>query len=243
MRLRFYQYCLLALAVSALPVQAQKKAPLVWAGPVKVNRVSKPYTKPASPLPKEQRVPLLTLQWHLLARGNGNVQQPVDSNAVFETGDQLRLNITTNQDGYLYIISQTAGMPGTVIFPDPRINNGRNEVKKNEDHILPSFCPDLPDPNDCWWTMAPPAGTEELIVIFSRDRITALPSQIAKEGETVDEKIINDLKARSRQSVKEQTGSLSIPGRAAVKYATRVQNSNRRDNEELITTIRLKHGE
>lgn len=243
MRLRFYQCCLLALAVSAPPVEAQKKAPLVWAGPVKVNRVAKPYTKPARPLPREQRVPLLTLQWNLLARGNGNVQEPIDSSLVFETGDQLKLNITANQDGYLYIISQTEGMPGAVIFPDPRINDGRNDVKKNVSYTLPSYCPDLPDPNDCWWTMAPPAGTEELIVIFSRDKITTLPSQIAKAGETVAEDIINDLKARSRQAVKEETGSLSIPGRAAVKYATRVQNTNRKDNEELITTIRLKHGE
>jgi hypothetical protein len=243
MKLRFYQCCLLALAASALPVQAQKKASLVWAGPVKVYRVTKPYTKPARPLPRDERVPLLTLQWHLLARGNGNVRQPVNSNLVFETGDQLKLNITTNQDGYLYVINQTAGRPGAVIFPDPRINDGRNDVKKNQGYTLPSYCPDLPDPGDCWWTMAPPAGAEELIVIFSRDKITTLPSQIAKAGETVDEKIINDLKARSRQNVKQATGSLQIPGRAAVKYATRVQNTNHRDNEELITTIRLKHGE
>jgi hypothetical protein len=176
-------------------------------------------------------------------RADGNVHQPADSTLVFKTGDQLKLNITTNQDGYLYIINQTAGQPGVVIFPDPRINDGRNEVKKNTDYVLPSYCPSVSDSNDCWWEMAPPAGTEELIVIFSRDRITTLPSELAKAGETVDEQIINDLKAKSRQTVIQESGLLSIPGRAPVQFATRVQNTNRKDNEELITTIRLKHGE
>jgi hypothetical protein len=116
-------------------------------------------------------------------------------------------------------------------------------VKKNTDYMLPSFCPSIADPMDCWWEMALPAATEELIVIFSRDKITTLPSEIAKAGETVDEKILNDLKARSRQTVRQESGPLSIPGRAPVPFATRVQNTNRKDNEELITTIRLKHGE
>lgn len=250
MRLRSYQRCLLALTLSGLIVPAvfagaaYKKSSLVWAGPVKVTRVTKPYIKRQGPLPKKpQIIPLLTLQWHLLTRADGNVHQPADSNLVFKTGDQLKLNITTNQNGYLYVVNQTAGQPAVVIFPDPRINNGRNEVKKNTDYILPSYCPSVADPNDCWWEMALPAGTEELIVIFSRDRITTLPSEIAKAGETVDEQIINDLKAKSRQTVIQETGLLSIPGRAPVQFATRVQNTNRKDNEELITTIRLKHGE
>ncbi|HKG23841.1 MAG TPA: DUF4384 domain-containing protein [Blastocatellia bacterium] len=249
MRVRLYQCCLPALMLSALMAHplpagaAQKNNPLIWAGPVKVKRVSKPYTKPASKLPKVQLVPLLTLQWHLLMRGNGNVRQPVDSNLTFETGDQLKLNVTTNQDGYLYVVNRTAGAPGVVIFPDPRINDGRNDVKKNTDYTLPFYCPSIADPMDCWWEMAPPAGTEELIVVFSRDRITTLPSEIASAGETVDENILNNLKARSRQTVTQETGPLSIPGRAPVPFATRVQNTNRKDNEELITTIRLKHGE
>jgi hypothetical protein len=237
------------MAQSLFAGAAQKKSPLVWERPVTVKRVSKPYTKPAKPLKAEQLAPLLTLQWHLLLRGNGNVPQPVDSSQVFETGDQLKLSITTNQDGFLYVINQTNGMPGVVIFPNPDINNGRNDVKKNTDYVLPPFqcpgVPGIPDPSDCWWQMAPPAGTEELIVIFSRDKITSLPSEISAEGEapTVDESVIKDLKAKSRQAVRQDTGALSIAGRPAVPFTTRVQNANRKDNEELITTIRLKHGE
>ncbi|HYP29489.1 MAG TPA: DUF4384 domain-containing protein [Blastocatellia bacterium] len=255
MRVRVYQRCLPVIALSVLMAQAlsagaaQKKSPLIWERPVTVNRVSKPYTKPARPLPVQQRAPLLTLQWHLLLRGNGNVPQPVDSAQVFETGDQLKLSITANQDGFLYIINQTNGMPGVVIFPNRDINGGRNDVKKNTDYVLPPLhcpgVPGIPDPNDCWWQMAPPAGTEELIVIFSRDKITTLPSEVSESGETqtVDESVIKDLKAKSRQAVSQDTGPLSIAGRPAVPFTTRVQNTNRKDNEELITTIRLKHGE
>jgi len=129
-----------------------------------------------------------------------------------------------------------------MLFPDLRINSGRNYVLKDAEYIVPSYCPNL-GLEDCWFKMAPPAGTETMIVIFSRDRITTLPNQIAKPYSPVKRDIVEQLIASSQQKVRQTTGELTIPGRKAVRYATRVQNTNLQDNEELIATIELTHGE
>ena len=179
----------------------------------------------------------------MLRRVDDNTQEEADSNKEFQTGDKLKLGITTNQDGYLYIINQPQGKDGVMLFPDLRINKGQNHVLKDKEYSVPSYCQDFDDPKDCWFKMTPPAGTETLIVIFSRDKITTLPNQIAKPYAPVSRDVVEQLIASSQQKVAQMTGELKIPGQKAVRYATRVQNTNLKDNEELIATIELTHAE
>lgn len=250
MLLRLSKACLiagigLALIVPGL-VQAQKQGAPLWYSVVTVNRVKKPDRKQVRPAPKVQKAALLTLQWHLLQRGEGNKPREVDARKEFETGDQLRLAITTNQDGYLYIVNQRPEKDGVLLFPDLRINGGMNRVLKNQEYMIPSYCKeleDLKDPKDCWMEMSPPSGTETMIVIFSRDKITTLPNEVTEPYSPVKSSIVDGLIASSQQKVEQWTGELAIANKKAVRYATRVQNINHRDNEELIATIAFTHGE
>jgi hypothetical protein len=240
--------CLLSVAVFALlgpphflrRVEAQKKGAPVWYSVVPVKRVSKADREPAKRLPPVQRAALLTLQWHVVQRVSDDRQVEADPSKEFQTGDKIKLAITTNQPGYLYIVNQPEGKDGVLIFPDPRINNGQNRVLKDKEYVIPSFCPDFPDPKDCWFKMTPPDGTETMIVIFSRDKFTTLPST---PYSPVKRELVEQLLARSGQTVEQATGSLKLPGqKKAVRFATRVQNTNRKDNEELIAKIELTHG-
>ena len=231
-------------------VDAQKQGAPLWYSGATVKRVDKPNRKRTHPVPKtgKQRAALLTLQWRLLERGNGNVQQEADPSQVFHNEDEFKLAVTTNQDGYLYVIHRTNNGDGKLVFPDPRSNGGRNEVKKNQEYIVPSYCPSFLDPNDCWWKMRPPTGRENFIVVFSRDEYDKLPHQVtANSGDyeypIIKRDLIEDLINTSRQKVKEATGRLTIPGKQAARFATRLQNINLEDNEELIGRIQLKHGD
>jgi len=217
----------------------------LWYSVVTVKRVEKPNREPTRPVPKtrKQRAALLTLQWHLLRRVDDTTQEEADPSQEFQTGDKLKLAITANQTGYLYIINQPEGKDGVLLFPDLRINKGQNYVVKDKQYIIPSYCQDFDDPKDCWFKMAPPAGTETLIVIFSRDKITTLPNQITRPYAPVKRFLVEQLISSSEQKVKQVTGELTIPGRKAVRYATRAQNINLQDNEELIATIELRHSE
>jgi hypothetical protein len=240
-----------AIAVSGVSVAVvgQKKSSLFWdPAPTTIHRVQKADRRPSRPLPAKETGTLLTLQWRLLERGNGNVQKEADSNQVFHTGDQVRLAITTNQNGYLYVIQRLNNGDGNFVFPDPRINNGLNKVKKDQEYVVPSFCPGLPDPNDCWWRMEPPTGRENFIVVFSRDEFDKLPTHVAEQDGDYEYPIIKgglleQLISASRQKRKEVSGRLTIPGKAPARFATRLQNTNIDDNEELIATIQLRHAD
>lgn len=253
---RFYLTAALATALVAWTAfapgaAAQKQGAPLWYSVVTVKRVEKPNrvppkgTKPApkGAKPVRQRAALLTLQWHLLKRASDTVQEEADPNQEFQTGEKLKLAFTVNQAGYLYIVNQPEGKDAVLLFPDLRINKGQNYVAKDQAYIIPSYCPDFDDPKDCWFKMVPPSGTETLIVIFSRDKITTLPNEISKPYSPVKKSIVDQLISTSEQKVKQVTGELAIPGQKAVRFATRVQNTNLQDNEELIATIELRHSE
>ena len=258
MQSRLSRFCLIATATGALlipaifapGVDAQKQGAPLWYNVVTVKRVTKPNRRTAAgPAPrKTQRAALLTLQWRLLKRGDKNVQQEADPGQVLHNEDQIKLAVTTNQAGYLYVIHRMDNGDGRLVFPDPRTNGGRNEVKKDQEYIVPSYCPSYPDPNDCWWEMVPPTGPENFIVVFSRDEFEKLPRLVAVnngeyESPIVKRELIEELINTSRQKVKEATGRLTIPGKQPPRFATRLQNINLEDNEELIGRIQLKHGD
>lgn len=232
----------ISLLVLAAPSLAQKSKAPVWYATASVTRVKKPDRKVKKPLPKKQTVPLLTLQWRLMERGEGNVKLEVDSAKEFHTGDYLQMAVTPNQDGYLYILHYMKGQDGQFLFPAPHINSGKNFVKKDQEYFVPSRCSHIPEEKDCWLEMEPPAGTENFIVIFSRDPITTLPEQVEPPGAApVKEEIIKKLETESGQKVEEIQNPPKIRALVPVRYAKWVRNINTKDNEELITTIRIKH--
>ena len=78
-----------------------------WDAPVKVSRTStaKPGRKPRPKPVKPEEVPLLTLNYQVLTRGDGGTMQRVDAaQQDFKTGDQMKLAVTPNQSGFLYIV-------------------------------------------------------------------------------------------------------------------------------------------
>src|ERR1044072_427940 len=191
MRSRLFSYSLITLVIGGLLAQpftsemvlAKAENSIFWDAPVKVSRTStaKPGRKPRPKPVKPEEVPLLTLNYQVLVRGDGGVAQRVDAaQQDFKTGDQMNLAVTPNQSGFLYIVHHSVDNKNNVIdrphvvFPHKSINEGRNEVKKDEQYLVPKYCPQFEDPNDCWWEITPPSGKDVFTVIFSRDKITEL---------------------------------------------------------------------
>jgi hypothetical protein len=252
MQSRLFKPCLLALMIAALAcaglftdrASAQEGGAKLWYQTAKVTYKPKPDRKPPSSGTRKpvERKPLLTLQWRLFERGDGNVNNEVDPKKVFAFNDQVKLAITANQAGYLYVVNQPEGKDGVLLFPDPNVNGGKNYVAKNKEYRIPDNCVDQPDPKDCWMRWSPEPETENLIVIFSRDEITTLPSSVKKALDVIKREDIENIVARSSKKVKPFKG-FAIPGSKAARYATWVQNTDTTDNEDLVTTIKIKHGE
>jgi hypothetical protein len=254
MRSRLFKPCLPALMVVALAcagpfsgrVSAQEGGAKLWYKTANVTYKPKPDRKPPErPRKRVEPKSLLTLQWRLFERENGNVKNEVDPKTVFGPADQVKLAITANQAGYLYIINQEQGKDGVLLFPDPNVNGGANYVEKNKEYFIPDKCDNEPDAADCWMEWTPKPDTENLVVIFSRDEITTLPKTVTKAHDVVKRADIEKIMANSTKKVRPYFGSgkLAVPGAEAARYPTWVQNTDTADNEDLVTTIKIKHGE
>ncbi|MGA9771928.1 MAG: DUF4384 domain-containing protein [Blastocatellia bacterium] len=269
MRSRLLSISLITFAISGLFVHnlpvgtasAKSENSIFWDAPVKVSQPAKPKPgrkRPASrPKPDkkgEQESPLLTLKYQVLVRGDGGSAQRVDAaNKEFKVGDQLKLAVTPNQNGFLYIVhhsvdnnNKTIDQPH-VIFPNPGVNDGRNEVKKDEQYLVPKHCPQFEDPTDCWWEITPPSGKDFFTVIFSRDEISDLPSKLTNEDSSNDKdaiamNIIARVKSTSNTKDIARSDKIKINSRSTTESdGTYIQNTSRSDNEELFDTIELKH--
>jgi hypothetical protein len=227
------------------PDQPQKNqgkgaaSPSVWTKEIEIVRPALP-GRPRAPR-RVIRAPLLTLQFRVLKQGEDGSPVEINPSAIFFTGDQLQLRITPNQDGYLHIIQHTDGTDGAIIFPETRINEGKNYVKKNEELIIPSNCEEIRKDN-CWFRVEPPTGREVFTIIFSREASPAIMEQIKPVGATVKLEEIT----RLIESPSKKTSKPNLPpekGGGAGRYVIWVTNEDRRNNEELIARIVLNHQE
>ncbi|HKA17940.1 MAG TPA: DUF4384 domain-containing protein [Blastocatellia bacterium] len=212
---------------------------LVWDKDVEtVKRIVKPGRKPGVRRRPVMQAPLLTIQYRLIKRGGSGDVSDTSPAAVFFTGDQVKIGITPNQDGYLYIIHNSQGSDGQLVFPDSRINNGTNFVSKNTEYIVPGTCPTFLNPKDCWYEMDEVVGREEFTLIFSRDVISSLPNRAIGGGGLIKQDVIRDIRSQSKQDIEETSLRKGI---GAGNYVIWVKNKNIKDNEELIYTIGLSH--
>jgi hypothetical protein len=230
---------------------AQDDSAIKWDPPVTIKRKEKPRRvkkivhktpRRRTPQPRpvaEETVPMLTLQYRILKVRDDGTAAETNPGAVFFPGDRLRLAVKANQDGYVYIIQQKMGVdkPGGMVFPNSRVNGGQNYVKKNQEVIIPSNCPQGISLRDCSLVVTPPAGQEFFTMIFSRDLILDLPNEAAKAGGAIMPNVIRELKRASGQIlIRKQIHS-------AGPYTIWVRNTNIDDNEELIETMVLNKGD
>ena len=249
--------------IRAVPVAADSGS-YFWDEPVAIKQPARPKAgrrrttaRPAANSKGEELSPLLTIKYKLLERVAGGEGRMVDAAQTnFGIGDQLRLSLTPNQHGYLYVIHHSVDNAHNivdqphVIFPSPRINDGKNEVNKDETYVVPKFCPEFDDPKDCWWEITPPAGRDFFTVIFSRDEITDLPSSLTEADVTSNAKDAVALKTLDAFNKERDANKQSVAHTKQIRFKSKrttdedgifIQNTNRKDNEELIDTIELRH--
>jgi hypothetical protein len=206
--------------------------------PVNITRKQKPNRKPRRARKPQavERAPLLALEWRVFKVKDDSSQEETSPLAVFHAGDRLRLGVKTNQNGYLYIIHQASPtQPGQIIFPDSRVNGGRNDVARNQQFILPSACPAEIKPRDCALIVRPPAGKEVFTLIFTRDPMTDLPNSATEAQGGIPVDVLIKLKNDSGQTLRRLKGS--------TVQSVLVINTNTRDNEDIFETLLLNKGQ
>jgi Domain of unknown function (DUF4384) len=221
------------IASNSIAALAQKNNPLFQGKPVAVTRQPKhkPHRKKVV-----QTVHLLKLEWRVYKVKDDGSQEETSPLAVFHVGDRLRLSVETNQNGFLYIVHQAAPTaPGQIIYPDSRLNGGRNDVAKGMELLLPSNCPPNINSRDCSLVVNPPAGQELFTIVFTRDPITDLPSSASEASGGIPPEKLMKLKSDSGQVLRRQKGSTPL--------SVLVINTNTKDNEDIFETLVLNKGQ
>ncbi len=116
-------------------------------------------------------------------------QVPVDANSTFHEGDQIRLSLESNADGYLYILNQGTSGSWNYIFPHLTINSGDNFIRKGVEYTIPPRS---------WLRFDENPGDDVLIILLSKIRLDPFesgifPQQRASGQGPVTAEFINEL--------------------------------------------------
>lgn len=214
---------------------------LVWTAKKPVTRVEKPYHKPkpkpkvkpkVKPKPIIVQAPLLSLRWSLKMQDSNGLPKPVHPDNVFKIGDRVQLVAEVNQSGYLYIVQED---DLSMIFPYQKINGGKNFVLKGQPIIIPSNCArnDSDKNGNCWFRVNNSGSA--LTIIFSREPINGLPTEIDEDREVVPitREDLKKLQGSKEQDLRQK----DIKGADVVQY----WNNNPKDNEILIIDTKIAY--
>jgi hypothetical protein len=157
---------LLLLTILSAPAVAQKKS-----APDDV-RDAFIYTRAkvsADARNKPRRRPIAShigLGYTVYQRDADGVPVRVSSSQEFHQGDAVRLIVESNIDGYLYIFHTENDGPPQMIFPDPRLNYGRNEIVAHVPYEAPKRG---------WFRFDERAATERLYVVVTKAPLHGAP--------------------------------------------------------------------
>lgn len=112
----------------------------------------------------------LGLRYAVLKKLDDGTYQEISPESVFHAGDQIRLSLMSNQEGYLYVIEQGSSGRWVPLYPASDASADGNKLVPGKDYVVPG--------TGAWrFTGAP--GQEKLFVMLSRTPETNLDQTIA----------------------------------------------------------------
>jgi hypothetical protein len=93
----------------------------------------------------------------------------VTEDHMFQSWDRARLVFESNINGFLYIFARGSSSTGKLLFPDPRINAGRNDITAFTPYTVPARG---------WFQFDNQPGTEKLYIFLSPTRLANLDGAI-----------------------------------------------------------------
>lgn len=113
--------------------------------------------------PKIERRPALEIQLERkLPDGNA---EPMPPTHVFSSGDTIRVRVTSDFDGYLYVMDQGTSGHFSTVFPSLAAGSD-NQVHRGQSYLIPST-------EDGWFEVAGPAGFDVLYFLLSPETIVS----------------------------------------------------------------------
>jgi hypothetical protein len=172
----------------------------------------------------------------------------VDPDAVFQSGDRIRVKVETNDAAYLYIVMGGSSGTWRVLFPASDIAGGDNLMQKHKEVTIPA--------GGNTFTFDEQAGTEKVSLILSRepepdlekliyavagDRPKAGPRTMIAGRAEIDGAVVGQVHEQvlSRDLVFEKADDKTPEGKP--ETATYVATPNTGADATLFVDLQLKH--
>ena len=207
-------------APKAAPKAAPKKSPVKAAKaeaprPVPATPAAAPVpaTTPAEPArvvnaaytPDERPLGLR----YALVQVVGGAEREVSPSATFRSGDQVRVTVQGNRDGYLYVIARGSSGVWKPLFPASNIDGGNNRIVARKAQRLPS--------DTQAFEFDEQAGQEQLFVVFASEPVKDV------------EELIPTLTAPEKKELR--PGAMIVANAAPINdaFVSRLRNTYSRD--------------
>lgn len=115
----------------------------------------------------------IALGYTLYMRDGMGDAMRVDPSREFVAGDNIRISMEANTDGYLYVFHTENDGPPTLIFPDKRLNDGDNTIEAHVPYEVPS--PFETSENLRWFRFDENPANERLYIVITRTPIPGIP--------------------------------------------------------------------
>jgi len=188
MNIKSFCCFLLLILVASLPAHAQHRqkpdqvrdAFLVTRDAKLVSQTDKPAQKPRAIKTNSRSSSAapgaLGLGYTVFKKNADGKPVRVNPEQVFREGDGVRFMVESNETGYLYIFYTEKVGTTKMIFPDPRLDGGVNQIKAH----VPREVPSKEEPGDWWFFFDEKAATERFYLIITRQPLAGV-----KTGETL----------------------------------------------------------
>jgi len=173
------------------------------------------------------------LRYTLIYRANPtDAPRVAPPSRVFQTGERVKLQVESNVDGYLYIFMKGSSGKETLIYPDDRINNGRNEIRSWQKVTVPA---------NGWFQITEQAGEDSLLLVVSRTPLLNEAERKAKDDERTILAMRQRLPSETRdfEFVTDDDPPKTAGG--AAEPSAFVVNTNLKANASVYTTVVIRH--
>lgn len=128
------------------------------------------------PAPRARASGPLGLGYTLFKKTTDGLPVRASATREFHKDEGVRFMIETNSAGYLYIFESENDEPPKMIFPDPRLKGGANQIKAHVPYEVPS----REEAGDWWFFFDNTPATERFYLIVAREPLAGV-----KTGETL----------------------------------------------------------
>lgn len=197
--------------------------------------------------PVPQSLAPLGLRYVVMRRNAGGQYDEVDGETMFHSGDRIRLQVESNSDGYLYVVTQGSSGNWQLLFPTQDVANGSNRIQRSEGRQIPS--------GNGQFVFDDNAGTEKLFVVMSRqpekdlDKLIyqiSAPSKESAQMLMAQAGVSNDVVERLRQMnsrdlIFEKVEAAQKPSDGRIETAAYVVNPSNAPDARLVVDLTLHH--